>query len=71
MANRVGDVSNAQHAAQVNQAATKAKQEAPSKTAAPKDTVNISAAGRAASQTQKVNQTESTSSDAHHEGGGK
>jgi hypothetical protein len=56
MANPIGNVSNAQHAAQVNQSVQTAKQETPKKAATPQDTVNISSEGRAASQTPSVQQ---------------
>jgi hypothetical protein len=64
MANPIGNVSNAQHAAQVNQSVQTAKQETPKKAATPQDTVNISQEGRAASQTQSVQQGQKPSGNA-------
>jgi hypothetical protein len=65
MANPISGVSNAQHAAQVAQSAQTAKQQTPPRAAAPQDTVNISQAGRAASQAQ---QTQQPSGDLNHDG---
>jgi len=71
MANPVGGVTNAQHAAQVNHAVQTAKQQTPAKVAAPQDTVNISQAGRAANQAQNANKAPQTSGDVNHDGDAK
>jgi len=56
MANPIGGISGTQKAAQVQQTQAEALPQAPKQTAkpaeAPKDTVTISAAGKAASQAQ-------------------
>jgi len=67
MANSVSGVSNPQHAAQVahaSQATQPPKPAANDKTAAPQDTVNISAAAKAASQGQPPK----ASGDVDHDG---
>lgn len=71
MANPVGGVTNAQHAAQVNQAVQTARQQTPAKDAAPQDTVKISQAGRAASQAQTASKAPQTSGDVNHDGDSK
>jgi len=71
MANHVSGVSNPQQAAQVEaQKQAQAAKPAPKAgTAAPQDTVNISAAGRAASQAQTAAKPQLTAGDVDHDGG--
>ena len=70
MANPVSGVSNLQQTAKVaeqNQTQrTKPAQKAP--TAAPQDTINISAAGKAASQAQTIAKPNQTPGDVQHYG---
>lgn len=68
MANPIGNVSNAQHAAQVNESVQTAKQQTPPKIATPQDTVKISQQGRAASQAQAAQQGQKSGGDADHDG---
>lgn len=68
MANPIGNVSNAQHAAQVNQSVQTAKQETPTKTSTPQDTVKISQEAHAASQAQSVQQGQKSPGNANQGG---
>lgn len=73
MANPVNGVSSLQQATQVaaqNQAQA-AKPAPKAATAAPKDTVNISAAGKAANQAQTAAKPQQASGDADHDGDSK
>jgi len=71
MANAIGGVSNAQHAAEVSashQTAPTPKQNSANNTGTPQDTVTISSAGRAASQAQPAGQNGKTGGEAEHGG---
>jgi hypothetical protein len=70
MANPVSGVSNARAAAKVeeSQAPQTAKKSAADKAGRAEDTVNISPAGRAASQAQAQANGQKTVSDADHDG---
>jgi len=69
MANPISSVSSAQHVSgvsQVHQKAPVAKQPAANKAAAPQDTVHISAAGKAASESKIIANSQKPSGDTGH-----
>lgn len=70
MANAIGGVSNAQQTAEISashQAAPTSKQKSANNTGTPQDTVTISSAGKAASQSQPPGQS-AKASDGDHDG---
>ena len=71
MSNAIGGVSNAQQAVEVTasqQSAPTPKQNSANNTGIPQDTVTISSAGRAASQSQPAGQNSKAGGDADHDG---